>query len=92
MLEEDTIFDNLSEIGPSQSGLELIYTRLDLPHKSLTEIQAVSNFKQLQHIDISHNSICDVTPLGSLHNLLSLDISHNEIKVNTCYTRQYCLF
>ena len=82
MLEEETIFDNLSDIGPSQSGLELIYTRLHLSHKSLTQIQAVSKYQQLQHVDLSHNSIHDVTPLGNLHNLLSLDMSHNKIKVN----------
>ena len=82
MLEEETVFANLSEIGPSQSGLDLIYTRLDLSQNSLTEIQAVSKFKQLQHIDLSHNAIHDVTALGHIHNLLSLDISHNNIKVN----------
>ena len=81
MLEEETIFDNLSDIGPSQSGLELIYTRLHLSHKSLTQIQAVSKYQQLQHVNLSHNSIHDVTPLGNLHNLLSLDMSHNKIKV-----------
>ena len=81
MLEEDTIFENLSDIGPSQSGLQLIYTRLDLSSRSLSQIEAISNFKQLQHIDVSFNLIHDVTPLLHLHNLLSLDASHNKINV-----------
>lgn len=82
MLEEDTIFENLSDIGPSQSGLHLIYTTLDLSNRSLSQIETISNFKQLQHIDISYNLIQDLTPLLHLHNLLSLDASHNEIKVH----------
>ena len=92
MLDVETVLENLSEIGPSQSGLGFVYTTLDVSHKKLTDIHSVSSFKQLQHINLAHNCIEDISPIAKLHYLTSIDLSYNQLKVGVYPLKAFGIF
>lgn len=77
-LTVEVLRGSLSSLGHTPCG-QLAYTRCVLEHLSLTGVEALKNYRCLQHISLDHNRLTDLSPLRELPGLLHLSARHNEL-------------
>mmetsp|Transcript_9182 Transcript_9182/g.20308 ORF Transcript_9182/g.20308 Transcript_9182/m.20308 type:complete len:706 (+) Transcript_9182:80-2197(+) len=83
-LGADAMAANVSMLGPTPSGHHA-YLRADLGGASLTSVDLLRSFEQLQFLDLSRNRLKSLEPLGSLRSLLQLNASYNLLIHTQCF-------
>uniref|UniRef100_UPI00254139FF leucine-rich repeat and guanylate kinase domain-containing protein n=1 Tax=Euleptes europaea TaxID=460621 RepID=UPI00254139FF len=79
VLDEETVAENLHNLGHSAPGTEHVYLNLSLTDRLLSDVSVLSKYVHLEKLDLSHNRITDLSCVSHMPYLLDLDVSHNEL-------------
>eukprot|EP00933_Yihiella_yeosuensis_P011371 TRINITY_DN11862_c1_g6_i1.p1 TRINITY_DN11862_c1_g6~~TRINITY_DN11862_c1_g6_i1.p1 ORF type:complete len:1129 (-),score=239.47 TRINITY_DN11862_c1_g6_i1:167-3553(-) len=74
----EEVKSGLSQLGET-GNRQHAYLRCDLVGMSLTSLDKLRPFLQLQFLNVSRNQLRTIEPLGEMRNLLHLNISHNSL-------------
>ncbi|XP_053173852.1 leucine-rich repeat-containing protein 23 [Scomber japonicus] len=78
-LTQETTTQGLSLLCRTGNGLGHTFVKLDLNHKGLNDISAISSFIHIRFLDVSNNRLTDLSPLASLTQLLWLKVDSNAV-------------
>mmetsp|Transcript_103145 Transcript_103145/g.183283 ORF Transcript_103145/g.183283 Transcript_103145/m.183283 type:complete len:1129 (-) Transcript_103145:35-3421(-) len=84
-LTEEQVKAGLSQLGDTGTR-QHAYLRCDLQGLSLTSLNAIRPWEQLQFLNVSRNQLRHLEPVGALRNLLHLNASHNLLVRSQCFT------
>jgi len=79
-LTRGDIRGGLSLLGRNPFSLGHCYIKLSLQDRSITRIDAIKEFRFLQHVDLQGNHIKNPLPLAALPYLITLNLSHNNLR------------
>jgi Leucine-rich repeat (LRR) protein len=76
---EYSSFNNLINMPAEIKPLFMKLEDLNVSSNTISDLEAITYFKNIKKLNVNGNSIVDISPLAKLKNLETLDLSNNQI-------------